>query len=95
MNMQTRMSSKGQVVIPKTVRDRHGWSDGTPFDVVETPQGILLRPPPVLKKGSLSLDEVVARIRARVKYTGPPVTIEEMNTSIDEMYRQSALESDC
>ncbi len=88
MNMQTRMSSKGQVVIPKAVRDRHGWSDGTPFDVVDTPQGILLRPPSP-KKGSLSLDEVLARIRARVKYIGPPVTIEEMNASIDEMFRDS------
>ncbi len=83
------MSSKGQVVIPKTVRDRHGWSDGTPFDIVETPQGILLRPRPALKKGSLSLDEVLTRIRARVKYTGPLVTIEEMNTSIDEMFRDT------
>ena len=90
----TKMSSRGQVVIPKSVRDRHGWGDGTPFDVVDTPQGVLLRSPSS-KKGSLTIDEALKRIRSRVTYSGPPVTIEEMNETIDEMWKQSALKSDC
>jgi AbrB family looped-hinge helix DNA binding protein len=94
MSQMTKMSSKGQVVIPKSVRDRHGWGDGTPFDVVDTPQGVLLRPP-TSKKGSLTMDEALARIRSRVRYSGPPVTIEEMNETIAEMWKQSALKSDC
>jgi AbrB family looped-hinge helix DNA binding protein len=94
MNEMTKMSSRGQVVIPKAVRDRHGWGDGTPFDVVDTPQGVLLRPRASNKK-SLSVDEALARIRSRVTYCGPPVTIEEMNETISEMWKQSAIKSDC
>jgi AbrB family looped-hinge helix DNA binding protein len=94
MNQMTKMSSKGQIVIPKSVRDRHGWGDGTPFDVVDTPQGVLLRAPSP-KKEALTIDEALARIRSRVTYSGPPVTIEEMNETIAEMWKQSALKSDC
>ncbi len=37
-------SSKGQVVIPKSVREAHRWAPGTEFTVEDTPQGILLKP---------------------------------------------------
>jgi AbrB family looped-hinge helix DNA binding protein len=40
----TKLSSKGQVVLPKSVRDEHGWGEGTEFIVETTPQGVLLRP---------------------------------------------------
>lgn len=40
----TRLSSKGQIVIPKRFRERHGWGQGTEFTVEEVPSGILLRP---------------------------------------------------
>jgi AbrB family looped-hinge helix DNA binding protein len=40
----TKLSSKGQVVIPKDVRERQRWTAGQAFDVVETEEGVLLRP---------------------------------------------------
>ena len=40
----TKLSSKGQVVLPKSVRDQHGWGEGTEFVVESTAQGVLLRP---------------------------------------------------
>ena len=40
----TRLSSKGQVVLPKSVRDQHGWVEGTEFVVESTAGGVLLRP---------------------------------------------------
>ncbi|MEX2401279.1 MAG: AbrB/MazE/SpoVT family DNA-binding domain-containing protein [Rhodothermales bacterium] len=40
----TTLSSKGQVVIPKDVRVRHQWVPGQEFDVIETREGVLLRP---------------------------------------------------
>jgi AbrB family looped-hinge helix DNA binding protein len=40
----TKLSSKGQVVLPKSVRDEHGWVEGTEFVVESTARGVLLRP---------------------------------------------------
>ena len=40
----TKLSSKGQVVLPKWVRDARSWEPGTEFAVEEVSEGILLRP---------------------------------------------------
>ncbi len=90
---QTRLSAKGQIVIPKDVRDRLRWDQGQPLDIIETPDGVLLKRP--IQKKSLTVDQALAKIRTIIKYDGPPVTIEEMNESIAEGWRQSALKSDC
>jgi AbrB family looped-hinge helix DNA binding protein len=39
-----KLSSKGQIVLPKSVRDEHGWREGTEFVVESTAHGVLLRP---------------------------------------------------
>ena len=39
----TKLSSKGQVVLPKAVREAQGWAAGTEFVVEPTPEGVLLR----------------------------------------------------
>jgi AbrB family looped-hinge helix DNA binding protein len=93
MSMQTRLSAKGQVVIPKDLRDRLRWTQGEPLEVIETPDGVLLKR---LKPGKkLTAKEALAKIRALVKYDGPPVTIEQMNETIAQGWLQSALKSDC
>lgn len=79
------MSEKGQVVIPKDVRDRLRLSAGDRLEVVERPDGVLLRKRKTAKTGE-SFEEITARIRARVKYDGPPVSIEDMNRSIADMW---------
>ncbi len=93
MNMQTRVSAKGQVVIPKDVRDRLRWTQGQALEVVETTDGVLLRQRARTKK--LTAEEAFEKIRKLVKYSGPPVSIEDMNETIAEGWRQSALKSDC
>lgn len=40
----TRLSSKGQVVLPRSVRTAHKLEAGTEFSVESTPEGVLLRP---------------------------------------------------
>ena len=40
----TRLSTKGQVVLPKNIRAARAWGPGTEFTVEETEDGILLRP---------------------------------------------------
>jgi AbrB family looped-hinge helix DNA binding protein len=87
MNMQSRISSKGQVVIPKDIRDRLRLEPGTPLDIIETADSVTFRRASPVQK--LSFEEATARIRARVNYTGPRYTDEEQRAAIDEMFRTS------
>ena len=93
MNARTTMSGKGQVVIPKDVRDRLGFHAGEQLDVIEIAGGVLLKAH--RRKSGETFDEITARIRERVRYDGPPVSIEEMNETIEEGWRRAALDSDC
>ena len=76
MTAQTKLSAKGQVVIPKDVRDRLGLTEGTVFDVIERGDEVVLRIPNRRKK--LTVEEAEARIRAAVNYTGPYISDEEI-----------------
>ena len=40
----TRLSTKGQIILPKNIRVSRAWGPGTEFTVEETGDGILLRP---------------------------------------------------
>ena len=72
----TRLSSKGQIILPKTVRDAHRWESGTDFSVEDTGEGVLLRP---IRKGQPSrLEDVVGCLPAK----GSARSIEEMNDTI-------------
>ncbi len=84
MNAYTTVSGKGQVVIPKDVRERLHLVPGDRLAIVERPDGVLLRRPAA--KGTESFDDITARIRARVKYSGPPASIEGMTKAIDDMW---------
>ncbi len=84
MNAQTTVSSKGQIVIPKDVRDRLKITAGDQFEVVERPDGVLLRK--ATAKSHKSFDEVTAKIKSIVRYDGPPVSIEEMSEAISDMW---------
>ncbi len=78
----TRLSSKGQVIIPKAVRDAHGWKEGTELIVEDTPGGVVLKPARLFKPTTLG--EVVGS----AGYTGPAKTVDEMNAAVDEMFRR-------
>ena len=84
MNAQTSLSAKGQVVIPKDVRDELGYEPGQTFDVVKMDGGILLRP--AMRKSGRTNAQIVAELRALYKHEGPPVSIEEMNAAVDAMF---------
>lgn len=84
MNSTTKISAKGQVVIPKDVRDELGLVPGQSLEVIKTGGGVLLRPKHI--KSGRSFEEITAAIRARVTYRGPPVSIEDMSESIRQMW---------
>lgn len=86
MNAVTRISAKGQVVIPKDVRDRLHWEQGTELEVVDGPSGVMLRAKkPAYPK--LPFDEAMAKLHAAVNYHGPVYSDEEANEAIAEMFR--------
>jgi AbrB family looped-hinge helix DNA binding protein len=87
MTKHTKVSAKGQVVIPKDVRDRLHWGPGTELEVVDGPAGVMLRARPSMMK-KLPFDEALARLRAVVDYKGPAGTDEDWKEAIDEMFRK-------
>lgn len=72
----TKLSSKGQVIIPKTRRSRYNWHAGQELAVLDTGDGILLKPSPAFHK--TELDEVAGILR----YKGKPVSLDEMEAAI-------------
>ena len=40
----TRLSTKGQIILPKSIRDARGWKPGTEFTIDDTGNGILVKP---------------------------------------------------
>jgi len=73
----TKLSSKGQIILPKAVREAHRWQPGTEFTVEDTGDGILLRPARTV--APTRIEDVAGRLRV----DGPVRTLEEMETAID------------
>ena len=74
--LTTIVSTKGQVILPKAIRERRHWPPGTHLIVEDTPEGVLLRKErvfPVTRP-----EDVFGSLR----YEGPPKTIEEMEAGI-------------
>jgi AbrB family looped-hinge helix DNA binding protein len=88
MNAKTTLSAKGQVVIPKDVRDALGLKPGQVLDVQRTMNGVLLSIAD--QKSGRTADEVFARLREIApKWEGPPVTDGMMDAAIDTMFRET------
>lgn len=73
---KTRLSNKGQVVIPKAVRTLHGWESGLEFIVEDIGNGIILKP--VKPYEETKIEDVLGC----VEYKGPKKTLKDMDTAI-------------
>lgn len=83
MNARAKMSSKGQIVVPKEIRDVHGWGTGTEFEFVEHGKDVLVRP--VRDRDSRFPPVTWEELRKhRIRYDGPPVSLEDMKTAVLE-----------
>ena len=70
------VSTMGQIILPKAIRQALGWDEGTRLIVERVPQGVLLRPLPVF-----------ARTRGKdvfgcLAFKCPPKTVAEMRTGV-------------
>ncbi len=74
--LTTTVSTKGQIVLPRSVRQSRHWEPGTKLIVENTPDGVLLKPAPVLEE--TSIDEVFGILN----WKDPPKTLEEMDAGV-------------
>ena len=81
----TLLSTKGQIVIPKALREARGWHAGMALTVQEVPEGLLLRPaaqevlfPPT------TIDHGVGSAR----YKGPALSDRDIAQALDKKARQ-------
>ncbi len=65
MNAVSKLSSKGQLVVPKSVRDRHGWKAGDQIELIESGAVVFMRAIPAVAAG-ICAAEVFAKIDAIV-----------------------------
>ena len=70
--LTTVISTKGQIILPKTIRRHRRWDTGTRLLVEETPEGVLLKAAPVFSR--TRPEDVFASL----PHSGAPKTIEDM-----------------
>ena len=81
--MKTKVSSKGQVVIPKSIRNHYQWKAGTILQIEEMAHGVILSP---THNRSVSQDEVYGCLKSKV---AKKVTLKEMDLIIEELAQKS------
>jgi AbrB family looped-hinge helix DNA binding protein len=74
----TKLSSKGQIIIPKPIRVAHQWETGQDFIVINTSDGILLKPKTPFQETAL------VDVAACLKYEGKRKTLDDMEQAIQQ-----------
>jgi AbrB family looped-hinge helix DNA binding protein len=74
--LSTTVSTKGQVILPKAVRDRRDWNTGTRLLVEDTADGVLLKRAPAFVP--TRPDEVFGMLPPREA----PRSVEEMDAAV-------------
>ncbi len=78
----TKLSSKGQVIIPKAFRSLHRWASGLELMVIDTGDGLLLKPKTPFSPSELS--DVVGMFQNKVAAR----TDEEIAAALDADVRR-------
>ena len=84
----TKLTTKGQVILPAAIRKRQHWNAGTRLIVKETADGVLLKPAPVFP--ATGAEKVFGSLR----YRGKPKTLDEMQAGIAVEARRGMLAVD-
>jgi AbrB family looped-hinge helix DNA binding protein len=72
----TRLSTKGQLIIPKEIRERHGWRAGTELFVEDHGDSVVLR-------GALDLPVTTLEdLVGCAGYKGPALSLKDMDAGI-------------
>jgi AbrB family looped-hinge helix DNA binding protein len=74
--LTTTVSTKGQVILPKAIREQRDWRPGTELIVEDTPAGVLLKAKTIFPRTQPK------DVFGSLPYKGPPKSIEELNAAI-------------
>ncbi|MBA3811563.1 MAG: AbrB/MazE/SpoVT family DNA-binding domain-containing protein [Caulobacteraceae bacterium] len=75
-SLSTTVSTKGQVILPASVRKARDWRAGTRLVVEDTADGVLLKAAPLFAPTR------VEDVFGSLPYSGKPKTIKEMNAAV-------------
>jgi AbrB family looped-hinge helix DNA binding protein len=81
----TRLSSKGQVIIPKSVRASHHWESGLELLVIDTGEGVLLKPKAPFEESTL--DAVTGCLKNRRPAPSPGEVEEAIQKAVRREWR--------
>jgi AbrB family looped-hinge helix DNA binding protein len=80
----TVISTKGQVILPKTIRDQRHWAAGTRLTVEDTPEGVLLKAVPIFAKTT------VHSVFGSMGHNGPALSLEDMDRAVTQEAKRRA-----
>ena len=83
MGVEITISSKGQIVIPKDVRDALGLEAGSKLVLERSGRRLILEAPQPARP-RITYEEFRRRVP---KYEGPPVAVEDMTSKVGELFR--------
>ncbi|HLW90043.1 MAG TPA: AbrB/MazE/SpoVT family DNA-binding domain-containing protein [Roseiarcus sp.] len=72
----TRISTKGQVILPKAIRDQRNWRPGTRLIAENTAEGVLLKAAPSIPRTKPK------DVFGMLAHSGAPMTLEDMDAAI-------------
>ena len=72
----TVVSTKGQVILPKAIRDQRHWAAGTQLVVEDTPEGVLLTTKAPFPETTIDA------VFGCVKYEGPALSLDAMEKAV-------------
>jgi len=71
-----KLSSKGQFILPKAIRDRHHWETGTEFIIIDRGEELVIKPSKVFPGTELESPETPSI------YGGKPLSLEDMDRAV-------------
>ena len=72
----TVISTKGQVILPKTIRDQRHWAAGTRLTVEDTPEGVLLKAIPLFAQTTVS------SVFGSLRHKGQVLSLSDMDKAV-------------
>ncbi len=79
----TKLSSKGQVIIPKALRTAHNWEAGQELIAIDVGNGILLKPKKPFPETTL------VQVAGCLKFLGKPKSLDDIENAIASKYQLS------
>jgi AbrB family looped-hinge helix DNA binding protein len=82
--LTTTVSTKGQVILPKAVREQRRWEAGTRLTVEDTDEGVLLKAAPLFAPTE------IGAVFGSLRFAGKSKTIGDMEAAIAAEARRRA-----